>query len=109
MFLHANFLHISYNLVSQLVFGVQLETSVGGYRMCGIYLLSGLGGNLFSSLVSDSIAVGASTAISGILAAYVGYLVVNWNVLQPLSTVRNTMLCMVILLIFINLFMSLGD
>jgi len=72
-------------------------------------LLSGIGGNVFSALVTDNLSVGASTAINGILAAYVGYLLINWKALHTVRHVRNYMLCIIIFFIMINLLMNLGN
>jgi len=46
-----------------------------------IYVVSGLGGNIFSSLITDYPSVGASTAIFGLLGALIGYMLFNWNAL----------------------------
>ena len=44
-----------------------------------IYLLGGVGGNLFSSLMDWNLSVGASTSIFGLLGAMAGFLLLNWN------------------------------
>jgi membrane associated rhomboid family serine protease len=72
MFLHANLQHLASNLFSQLVIGSQLESSFTHWcHFPSLYLLSGFGGVLFSSLISDSPSVGASTCIFGLIAYYV--------------------------------------
>jgi len=38
-----------------------------------------IGGNLFSSMLSDSTSVGASTSDFGILTALLAMILVNWN------------------------------
>ena len=52
--------------------GVQLESTIGLPRTIAIYLISGIGGNLFSALCDSNISVGASTAIFGLFGAYIG-------------------------------------
>jgi rhomboid protease GluP len=79
--LHGNFMHIFSNLVSQLIFGTELEKRLGVYKMATLYLVSSISGNLFSCLVTDSVSVGASTAIFGLLASLLGYLIINWDAL----------------------------
>ena len=54
-----------------------------------IYLLSGLGGNILSTVLNDSISVGASTAIFGLLGSVVGYLIFNWYALDYPGSSRN--------------------
>lgn len=80
MFLHANFAHLCSNLLSQLVMGSMLEgNGLGFKRFACFYLLSGVGGILFSSLTSDSMAVGASTCIFGLIGYYITFMILRWN------------------------------
>lgn len=74
-----------------------------------IYLLSGIGGNVFSALINDNLSVGASTAITGLMAAYVAYIVLNWTALEPIRHIRNYFLCIIIFLILMNLLLSVGN
>jgi rhomboid protease GluP len=70
--LHANFMHLLSNIISQLIFGVSLESTVGRTKIILLYVASGVGGCLFSSLISDDISVGASTSIFGLLGGQLG-------------------------------------
>jgi rhomboid family protein len=84
MFLHAGWAHILGNMVFLFVFGLHVERSMGGVRYLIFYLLCGLGASAFEIAASASSSLpglGASGAISGILAAYV--------VLYPGSHVRT--------------------
>ena len=74
-------MHIFSNLVSQLIFGTELEKRLGIYKMATLYLTACVSGNLFSALISDGVSVGASTAIFGLLACLLGYLIINWDAL----------------------------
>ena len=74
MFLHIDFTHLFYNMFSLYIFGTRLEKITGRYRFIGIYLFSGLGGNLLSYIVSllrcnVIISIGASGAIYGLQGA----------------------------------------
>ena len=46
-----------------------VETIVGTVRLALLYCVSGIGGNIFSALISDNLSVGASTCIFGLLGA----------------------------------------
>jgi membrane associated rhomboid family serine protease len=73
MFLHAGWAHILGNMLFLYVFGIHVERSMGGFRYLVFYLVCGLGANAFeiaSSLGSNLPGLGASGAISGVLAAY---------------------------------------
>lgn len=78
MFVHANLLHLVFNMYFLYIFGRGVEDVMGGRRFLILYLLSGVSASLFhtaavpvTGLAAIGIpAVGASGAISGILGAY---------------------------------------
>lgn len=74
MFLHGNGAHIGSNLLFLHVFGDNVEDVLGRARFVAFYLACGLAAAVAQTLVDPSSAtpmVGASGAISGVLAAYV--------------------------------------
>jgi membrane associated rhomboid family serine protease len=75
MFLHANFLHLAFNLLTLFVFGPQVEERMGGGPFLRYYLLCGLGGAGLSFLLMQlrpvTLVVGASAAVYGVLLAFV--------------------------------------
>jgi membrane associated rhomboid family serine protease len=73
LFLHLDFLHIAFNMITLLVVGPAVEVMLGKSRFLALYLLAGLGGNVLSYLIAPEIQVsaGASGAIFGVLGAYV--------------------------------------
>ena len=91
-FLHANFIHIFSNILSTLMFGMNFESAIGVIRFLLIYFMSGIGGNLFSALINDMPAVGASTSIMGIFGAHVAFIILNWFSLRVLGFIRWQML-----------------
>jgi membrane associated rhomboid family serine protease len=56
-----------------------------------------------------SITVGASTAIFGILGGFISYLIINWKALERYGPVRQTVTCIIGVLVFISLLFSLGS
>jgi membrane associated rhomboid family serine protease len=73
MFLHGGWEHILGNMIYLWVFGDDIEDALGPLRFIAFYLLTGIGAALFFVLVNANSTmplVGASGAISGILAAY---------------------------------------
>ena len=68
IFLHVGLSHFMFNFISQIIFGTLLEQMIGFRQMACLYMATGVGGNLFSSLISDNPSVGASTAVFGVLA-----------------------------------------
>mmetsp|Transcript_22035 Transcript_22035/g.24498 ORF Transcript_22035/g.24498 Transcript_22035/m.24498 type:complete len:202 (-) Transcript_22035:29-634(-) len=77
IFLHANFMHIFFNTVALFWIGFNVERNPISFF--ALYILSGIGGFIFSSLIDDSIAVGASGAIFGIIGVLITNLVFNWR------------------------------
>jgi membrane associated rhomboid family serine protease len=73
MWLHANFLHILFNMIALLIVGPAVEVLLGKLRFLALYLIAGLGGSVGSYLLGPraELGLGASGAIMGILAAYV--------------------------------------
>lgn len=71
-FLHANLIHLTFNMLALAQLGPGLEQRLGRVRFLGLYLLSALGGSTLSFLVSDpgALGVGASGAIYGLFGAY---------------------------------------
>jgi membrane associated rhomboid family serine protease len=69
-FLHANLIHILFNMLMLWWFGQALETLLGRGRFLGIYLASALAGSAGALLVApETYTVGASGAVFGILGA----------------------------------------
>lgn len=108
MIMHANFLHILTNSISILIFGTNLETSIGLIRTIIIYIISGISGNLFSAVVSDDLSVGASTCIFGLIGSQLSFLIINWETLRPLGFLRCQMLIGIIAILILNLLVGLG-
>jgi membrane associated rhomboid family serine protease len=84
MFLHAGWAHILGNMLFLFVFGIHVERSMGRLRYLVFYLICGLAANaleILTSVGSNLPGLGASDAISGVLAAYL--------VLYPSSHVRT--------------------
>jgi membrane associated rhomboid family serine protease len=69
-FLHAGLIHIAFNMIALYFLGELLEPAIGTLRFLGIYFVSLLAGSFGVLLVTpDSLTVGASGAIFGLLAA----------------------------------------
>ena len=76
MFLHANLLHVGGNMLFLWIFGNNVEDKLGELKFLVVYFASGIGGSLLQIFVTPDSTVpmlGASGAISGLLAAYVLY------------------------------------
>ncbi len=74
MYIHANFLHVFFNMFILFIMGIHFEDRVGWKWMAIVYWGTGvLGGGLlagFLTLPRIVIGIGASGAISGILGAF---------------------------------------
>lgn len=75
LFLHANFLHLAFNLLALFVFGPPVEERMGGGSFLAYYVLCGLGGALFSFALARIFqqlqpVIGASAAVYGVVLAF---------------------------------------
>lgn len=71
IFLHAGFLHITFNMLLQLTMGASVERQIGWLKYGVIYMASGIAGFLLGANFSpDGVAsTGASGSLFGIIAA----------------------------------------
>lgn len=73
LFLHADWIHLTGNLVFLLIFGPPAERIMGGIRFLMLFLLGGAVANLAAVLAistPDNIIIGASGAVSAVIGAY---------------------------------------
>jgi len=74
-FVHADILHILFNMIALYAIGPLIEKYYGKIKYLLIYLGSGIIGSLFSAVLGNSVSVGASGAIFGLFGAmlFFGY------------------------------------
>jgi membrane associated rhomboid family serine protease len=73
MFLHGDVLHLAGNALYLWIFGNNVEDVLGHFRYIVLYAFSGLAGHALHTIAGPGLEVptiGASGAISGVLAAY---------------------------------------
>jgi len=73
MFMHANLMHLTGNMLYLWIFGDNIENELGAFNFVVFYLLAGLGAALLQVLIDSTSPIpvlGASGAVSGILGAY---------------------------------------
>ncbi|KAK8940592.1 hypothetical protein KSP39_PZI010341 [Platanthera zijinensis] len=100
IWLHAGVIHLLANMLSLLFVGICLEQQFGFVRIGILYLLSGFGGSVLSSLfIRNGISVGASGALFGLLGAMLSELLTNWSI----YTNKAASLFTLLIIIAINL------
>ncbi|KAK4435280.1 RHOMBOID-like protein 2 [Sesamum alatum] len=100
IWLHAGVIHLLANMLSLVFIGIRLEQQFGFIRVGLVYLLSGIGGSILSSLfIQRSISVGASGALFGLLGAMLSELLTNWTI----YTNKAAALFTLVIIIAINL------
>ncbi|XP_076899618.1 RHOMBOID-like protein 2 isoform X2 [Bidens hawaiensis] len=104
MWLHAGVFHIFTNMLSLLSVGIRLEQEFGFARIGLLYIVSGMGGSLLSSLfVRKTISVGASGALFGLLGAMLSELLTNWGIYAN----KIAALVMLVVMICMNLLVGI--
>ncbi|KAG8374872.1 hypothetical protein BUALT_Bualt10G0040700 [Buddleja alternifolia] len=100
IWLHAGVIHLLANMLSLVFIGIRLEQQFGFVRLGAIYLFSGIGGSILSSLfIQRSISVGASGALFGLLGAMLSELFTNWTIYANKAAALFTL----VIIIAINL------
>jgi len=80
--LHANALHIFFNMFFQMRIGFQMEKQFGRRKFCLLYIFCGFLGNLLSVAFDPmKLAVGASTSGFGLLGVWLAEVVLTWELL----------------------------
>ncbi len=73
VFLHYDFTHIAFNMVSLFIFGSYAERIYGRGRFVAIYLLAGISGSMLSFAFNDHASLGASGAVFGLFGALLAF------------------------------------
>ncbi|XP_002517616.2 RHOMBOID-like protein 5 [Ricinus communis] len=98
IWLHAGVVHLFTNMISLLFIGIRLEEEFGFLRIGVLYVLSGFGGSLMSSLRrKPSISVGASGALLGLLGSMLSELLMNWTIYANKCSAISTLLLIIAL------------
>uniref|UniRef100_A0A7N0UEA9 RHOMBOID-like protein n=2 Tax=Kalanchoe fedtschenkoi TaxID=63787 RepID=A0A7N0UEA9_KALFE len=107
MWLHAGVIHLVVNMLSLLFIGIRLEQEFGFFRLGPLYVLSGFGGSLASSLYANPavpvsvagtlVSVGASGALFGLLGAMLSELLTNWTIYANKCASLFTLIIVIVL------------
>lgn len=101
--LHAGVVHIFANMLSLVLVGIRLEEEFGPVKIGLLYVISGVGGSLLSSLfIRSTISVGASGALFGLLGGMLSELLTNWTIYE------NKLLALSILMLIITMNLAMG-
>ncbi|MCE4961232.1 rhomboid family intramembrane serine protease [Staphylococcus chromogenes] len=85
LFLHLNFEHLLFNMLSLFIFGKLVESFIGHWRTLVVYLFAGVMGNLFSlAFINSSFSLGASGAIFGLLGALIAMMLISQKFTQKM-------------------------
>jgi membrane associated rhomboid family serine protease len=103
MFLHANLIHILFNMYALYLFGYLIENTLGTLRFAAIYFVGGFMASVASFLFVNPrvVGVGASGAIFALLGAWVAF-----NYRRRTTAMGEANLRGAIILIVLNLFLG---
>lgn len=83
MFVHMGYIHLIFNLTTQLLVGLPLEMVHGSARLAVIYLSGVLAGSLGASVFDrNAILVGASGGVYALLASHLANVLLNYQEMQ---------------------------
>lgn len=109
MFMHADLLHIVFNMWALYVLGLQVERYYGTKKFLLIYFLSGILGSLFSCVFmgESAFSIGASGAIFGLLGS-IAYFTYNYRATLN-GLLRSNIMTVIIMNLAIGFFISSID
>jgi len=99
--LHANLFHLALNIWAELVICMYAEYTLQIVRFCIIFVVSGLGSTLLSTVVSPtSISVGASGAVMGVMSVLLINALFEKEKTDPLrlSMIRSLSISIIVML-----------
>jgi len=106
-FLHGGILHIFMNLVFQQMLCYKFETDWGTQRTIVMYFLTAFGATLLACTASpNSLSVGASGALFGMLGVASSYLFLNWRDMPPQERIQRV--CNLTCIILFNFIIAIG-
>merc|ERR1719453_869740 len=95
-------------MLTQIIFGSWLEAMVGFRYTAMTYFVSGIFANIFAAVCDfDSQAVGASTAICGLVAGQLAMIIVNWSQFSGNPQLEQMRCCFLAMCIFMPIMMVL--
>jgi rhomboid protease GluP len=98
--LHGNLIHLFFNLMALLSFGLFLEPLLGRGRFLSVLLVSSLAGAAGSAFLGHHVlSVGASTGIAGLVGAYVVVLL-RWRDQLPHPPTKSTWIWLAAMLLW---------
>lgn len=102
-------MHWLFNCVSLLIWGSMLEGYIKWARMIGLFMISGICGNIFALCFVNphEPSIGASTAIFGLFGGMAAFLLLNWFKLP--REVRGWFICIVAFIIIMNFLFGMGS
>lgn len=72
-YLHGSLMHIVFNMIALYQLGPLIIREYGASRMVAIYVLSGIGGYILSTIFGVRLTIGASAAVCGLIGAGLYY------------------------------------
>ncbi|XP_074603131.1 protein rhomboid-like [Brevipalpus obovatus] len=83
IFLHAGWVHLTFNLLVQVLIGLPLEMVHGSLRIGAVYMAGVLAGSLGTSVFDPDVKlVGASGGVYALLTAHFANVVLNYNQME---------------------------
>jgi hypothetical protein len=97
--MHGGIVHITLNLLIQLLLGTEMETKIGTFRLIPIYFLSGIFGFVFGGNFAPEMLprIGCSGSIFAIIALSLLDLLYNW---REMKNPRRQLIIMLLSTIF---------
>jgi len=106
--LHSSFGHLFWNVLSFFMIGFSIEKAIGKwYKYIILIVFGGIGGNLFSSVISPySVGIGASSSLFALLGFQLLWMFRHWQYLGPMKTQHLIFIGLITAFAFLNGFLG---
>ncbi|CRG97845.1 rhomboid protease ROM4, putative [Plasmodium gallinaceum] len=105
MYLHGGFMHILFNVICQIQILWMIEPDWGFLRTLILFFVSGVTGNLLSSVCDPcGVTIGSSGSLYGLIGALFTYCIEYWKTIPRPCCVLIFMIAVIIFGIFIGMF-----
>ncbi|SBS84633.1 rhomboid protease [Plasmodium ovale curtisi] len=105
MYLHGGFMHIIFNVICQIQILWMIEPDWGFLRTLLLFFISGITGNLLSSVCDPcGVTIGSSGSLYGLIGALFTYYIEYWKTIPRPCCVLIFMIMVIIFGIFIGMF-----
>ena len=99
VFLHANFIHLFFNIITQIIIGSYIEAIIGQVKTILVYIFAVISSGIFTCCISKDNGTTSTTILFSIVGIYLSYTCLNFFSLDTQIGVTNK-ICNLLFIMF---------